>query len=88
MSNRRFARLTDGFSKKLENHIHMCALFAVQCNFCRIHKTLKCSPAMAAGVTDTLRDAEWIAGPIDAQVPAPRKPGPKPGTGGRPRKSK
>lgn len=87
MSNRRFTRLTNAFSKKVENHIHMCALFAVHYNFCRIHKTLKCSPAMAAGVTDTLRDVEWIVGLIDARAPAPKKPGPKPGTGGRPRKS-
>ena len=83
---RRFTRLTNAFSKKIENHAQMCALFAVHYNFCRIHKTLKCSPGMAAGVTDTLRDVEWIVGLIDARAPKPKKP--RPGTGGRPRKSK
>lgn len=85
---RRFTRLTNGFSKRVENHAHMLALYFAHYNFCRVHKTLKCSPAMAAGVTDTLRDMEWIVGLIDAQAPAPKWPGPKPGTGGRPRKSK
>ena len=88
MGMRRFTRLTNAFSKKVENHLHMLSLYFVHYNFCRIHKTLKCSPAMAAGVTDTLRDVEWIVGLIDARAPAPKKPGPKPGTGGRPRKSK
>ena len=88
MGMRRFTRLTNAFSKKVEKHLHMLSLYFVHYNFCRIHKTLKCSPAMAAGVTDTLRDVEWIVGLIDARAPAPKKPGPKPGTGGRPRKSK
>ena len=88
MGMRRFTRLTNGFSKRVENHAHMLALHFAHYNFCHVHKTLKCSPAMAAGVTDTLRDMEWIVGLIDAQAPAPKRPGPKPGTGGRPRKSK
>lgn len=88
MGMRRFTRLTNGFSKRVENHAHMLALYFAHYNFCRVHKTLKCSPAMAAGVTDTLRDMEWIIGLIDARAPAPNRPGPKPGTGGRPRKSK
>ncbi len=74
MSMRRFTRLTNAFSKKLENHVHMCALYAVHYNFVRIHKTLRCTPAMAAGVSDTLRDMEWIVGLIDARAP---KPGPR-----------
>ncbi len=74
MGMRRFTRLTNGFSKKLDNHFHMIALYFLHYNFCRIHKTLKMSPAMAAGVTDTLRDVEWIVSLIDARAP---KPGPR-----------
>lgn len=74
MGMRRFTRLTNGFSKKLDNHFHMIALYFLHYNFCRIHKTLKMSPAMAAGVTDTLRDVEWVVSLIDARAP---KPGPR-----------
>ena len=51
MHMRRFTRLTNAFSKKFENHIHMVALYTVWYNFVRVHKTLRMSPAMAAGVT-------------------------------------
>ena len=74
MHMRRFTRLTNGFSKKLENHIHMVSLYTVFYNFCRIHKTLKVTPAMEAGLSDTLRDMEWIGELIDARAP---KPGPR-----------
>jgi IS1 family transposase len=74
MGNRRFTRLTNAFSKKVDNHLHMLSLYFVHYNFCRIHKSLRMSPAMAAGVTDTLRDAEWIVGLIDARAPAPNRP--------------
>ena len=77
MSMRRFTRLTNAFSKKVQNHVYHVALYTVFYNFCRIHKTLKVSPAMASGVIDTLRDAEWIVGLIDARAPKPAKPGPK-----------
>jgi len=43
-------------------------------NFCRIHKTLRISPAMAAGITDTLHDMEWIVSLIDARAPKPGRP--------------
>ena len=76
MSMRRFTRLTNGFSKKLRNHVAALALYFVHYNFCRVHKTLRMSPAMAAGVTDTLRDAEWIVGMIDARARKPRPRGP------------
>ena len=56
MHMRRFTRLTNGFSKKVENHIHMVALYAVFYNFTKIHKTLKVTPAMAAGLTDHVWD--------------------------------
>lgn len=52
MGNRRFTRLTNGFSKKFDNHCHMIALSIVHYNFCRVHRTLKKTPAMAAGITD------------------------------------
>lgn len=74
MSMRRFTRLTNAFSKKIDNHIHMLSLYFVHYNFCRIHKTLRMAPAMAAGVSDTLRDMEWVVGLIDARGP---KPGPR-----------
>lgn len=51
LMNRRFTRLTLGFSKKVENHIHALALYTFHYNFCKIHKTLRCTPAMDAGVT-------------------------------------
>ena len=74
MSMRRFTRLTNAFSKKVENHIHMLSLYFVHYNFCRIHKTLRMSPAMAAGIDSTLHDMEWIVGLMDARAP---KPGPR-----------
>ncbi len=54
MGMRRFTRLANGFSKKLENHLR----YFVHYNFFRVHKSLRMSPAMAAGVSDTLRDVE------------------------------
>ncbi len=52
MSMRRFTRLTNAFSKKIENHEHAVALHFMHYNFCRIHQTLRITPAMAAGVSD------------------------------------
>ena len=54
-------------------------LYFVWFNFCRIHKTPRMTPAMAAGLTETQHDVEWIAELIDAAAPEPQKPGPKPG---------
>lgn len=51
MSMRRFTRLTNAFSKKVENHEHAIALHFMNYNFCRIHQTLRCTPAMEAGVS-------------------------------------
>jgi len=52
MGMRRFTRLTNGFSKKIENHVYAVALFYMHYNFCRIHKSLRVTPAMEAGLAD------------------------------------
>ena len=57
-------------------------------NFCQIHGSLRVSSAMEAGITDKLRDIEWIVQLIDENTPKPKKPGPKKGTKYRPHKSK
>lgn len=57
---RRFTRLTNGFSKKIENHEHAVALHFMYYNFAHIHKTLKVTPAMEAGVTSKLWNLEDI----------------------------
>ena len=72
MGMRRFTRLTNAFSKKLENHLHMLSLYFVHYNFCRIHKSLRVTPAMEAGVANKLRDVEWIISLIDARAPKPK----------------
>ena len=76
MSMRRFTRLTNAFSKRLANHCHALALYFVWYNFVRIHKTLRITPAMAAGVTDRLWDMKDISALIDANAPVPKKRGP------------
>ena len=73
MSMRRFTRLTNAFSKKLDNHIHALALYFVHYNFVRMHKTLRMSPAMAAGVADRLWSLDDVLARIDADAPAPAK---------------
>ncbi|HEX2554540.1 MAG TPA: IS1 family transposase [Microvirga sp.] len=76
MGMRRFTRLTNAFSKKLENHYHALSLYFTFYNFVRIHKTLKVTPAMAAGVSDRLWSMEDIAALVEAAAPAPAKRGP------------
>lgn len=76
MGMRRFTRLTNGFSKKVENHLHMLSLYFVHYNFVRVHKSIRMTPAMAAGVTDALHDMAWLVGIIDAAAPAPKPRGP------------
>jgi IS1 family transposase len=67
MSMRRFTRLTNAFSKKLQNHEHMVALYALWYNFVRIHKTLRTSPAMAAGIETRLWSMEDVVRLIEAR---------------------
>lgn len=62
MSNRRFTRLTNAFSKKLENHCHALAVFFMFYNFCRIHQSLRVTPAMEAGIADHAWTVEEIVG--------------------------
>jgi hypothetical protein len=65
MNNRRFTRLTNAFSKKIENHRHMLAVSVMHYNFCRIHQTLRVTPAMEAGITDHVWTLEEIIALID-----------------------
>ena len=65
MHMRRFTRLTNGFSKKLENHVHMVALYTVWYNWVRMHKTLRTTPAQAAGLTEKLWSMADIMGLIE-----------------------
>ncbi len=78
MHMRRFTRLTNGFSKKIENHGHAVALHCTFYNFVRIHKTLRCTPAMAAGLTGRLWDMKDIVALVEAAEAAeePKKRGP------------
>ena len=75
MSMRRFTRLTNAFSKKVQAHIHMVAVYTVFYNLIRMHKTLRMSPAMAAGVVDRLWSFEDVVARIEADAkPAKRGP--------------
>jgi hypothetical protein len=75
MQNRRFTRLTNAFSKTFQNHVHALALYFAFYSFVRVHKTLRMTPAMAAGVTDTLWTIEDIAERIEARATKPGKRG-------------
>jgi IS1 family transposase len=77
MSVRRFTRLTNAFSKKLRNHAAAVGLFTAHYNFCRLHQTIRCTPAMAAGVTTRV----WSIADLVGLLPAVEH------AGGRPRKT-
>ena len=72
MSLRRFTRLTNAFSKKIDNHCHALALYFVFYNFVKIHKTLRVTPAMEAGLTDRVWEWEDVLNLIDARKSAPK----------------
>lgn len=74
MQMRRFTRLTNAFSKKFENHMHMVALYTVWYNFIRIHKTLRITPAMEAGLSKTVWDMEDLVRIMDERAPKPGRP--------------
>lgn len=75
MSMRRFTRQTSGFSKKLLNHEHALSLYFVHYNFCRIHGSLRVTPAMQAGITDRVWDMAEISEMIGGKY-IPQKRGP------------
>src|SRR3954447_4538315 len=75
MHMRRFTRLTNAFSKKVENHEASVALHFIHYNFVRIHTTLRVTPAMAAGVSDRLWEMEDVAALIGEADPKPGKRG-------------
>jgi hypothetical protein len=77
---RRFTRLALGFSKKLENLTAATAIHVAVYNFCRIHSTIRCTPAMAAGVIDRL----WGTGDLYGCGDSARGPGPRQGSAGPP----
>lgn len=70
-----FARLTNAFSEKAWNHAHAVARHLMHYNFCRVHKSLRTTPAIAAGVTDRLWDVEDLVVLVQADRPAPKKRG-------------
>jgi IS1 family transposase len=76
MHMRRFTRLTNGFSKKVENHANAVALHFAYYNLVKVHSTLRMSPAMAAGVTDRLWEMSDLVAVLEATEEAPKKRGP------------
>lgn len=74
MHMRRFTRLTNAFSKKVENHAHAVALHFMYYKFCKLHKAHRLTPAMAAGVTDRLWDVDDIVAIMDEMAPKPGRP--------------
>ena len=66
LMNRRFTRLSLGFSKKIENHVHALALYTFHYNFCKIHKTLRVTPAMEAGLTDHVWELNELVAMLEA----------------------
>ena len=71
---RRFTRLTNAFSKKIEYLVHSVSLHFMVYNFVRIHQSLKVSPAMEAGVTDRLWEISDIVAMMEAAASKPNRP--------------
>lgn len=74
MSMKRFTRLSNAFSKKLESHRNALSLYFYFYNWCRIHKTLRVTPAMAAGLTDKLMSFEDMIALMDEAAPKSGRP--------------
>jgi len=72
MHMRRFTRLTNAFSKKLENHMHAISLYFMFYNFCKIHKSLRVTPAMEAGIANRVWDILDVVGLIPVETPKKR----------------
>ena len=72
MGNRRFTRLTNAFSKKLENHCHSLSLYFTYYNFCKIHKSLSVTSAMQAGLMKKAMTIEDIANLVPTETPKKR----------------
>jgi hypothetical protein len=68
MGLRRFTRLKNAFSKKFENHCHAVATYFAYYNFCRIHQTLRVTPAMEAGLTDHVWTLEELVTLLEAKT--------------------
>ena len=64
---RRFTRLTNAFSKKLENHEHLLAIYFLYYNFCRVHQTLRVTPAMEAGIANHVWSIEEMVKLLDGR---------------------
>ena len=81
MASRRFTRLTNGFSKKLENHQAAVSLYVTHYNFCRVHEALRITPAMAIGVADNIWSVgELVQRAISGEIPETRMRSIKPRT--------
>ncbi len=76
MCMRRFTRLTNGFSKKAERHVAMVCLYFLYYNFCRVHGSVRVTPAMEAGIDPVAHDVDWIAGLVEQSYPPPGPRGP------------
>src|SRR6202023_550081 len=73
MQQRRFTRLTNAFSKKLENHEAAVALYVAHYNLCRVHETLRVTPAMQLGITDHIWSiGELVDAALDGVTPEPQ----------------
>jgi hypothetical protein len=72
MASRRFTRLTNGFSKKLANHVAAVSLYVAHFNLCRVHESLRITPAMAIGITDHI----WSIGELIDAATADEPPAP------------
>jgi hypothetical protein len=77
MSSKRFARLSNGFSKRLENHCAALSLYVAYYNLCRVHEALRTTPAVALGIADRvwtvgdLLDAALALAPLEPTETAP-----------------